>query len=92
MGSLQDAGGAVRQNCSRIVADSQLGRQNDIHGDRQTLSAAALYTFSLGQEVVLVASAASIAEGLAAHGGGVIEVALQDPKARPAIRLQHTRL
>ena len=60
--------------------------------DRQTLSAAALQTFSLGQEVVLVASAASIAEGLAAHGGGVIEVALQESKARPAIRLQHTRL
>lgn len=46
-----------------------------------TLSAAPLQTFPLGFKVVLVAHAAAVVKEFTAHGGGVVEVMLEKPKA-----------
>lgn len=50
-----------------------------------TLSAASLQTVSLALKVVLVASAASVVERLAAVGGGVVEVTRDQGVARPVV-------
>lgn len=50
-----------------------------------TLSAASLQTVSLSLKVVLVASAASVVERLAAVGGGVVEVTRDHGVARPCV-------
>lgn len=46
-----------------------------------TLSATALQTIPLGFKVVLVAQTPSVVEEFTAHGGGVVEVMLEKPKA-----------
>lgn len=57
-----------------------------------TLSATPLQTIPLVFEVVLVAQTPSVTEELTAHGGGVVEVMLERPKAGPRVRSRFTGL
>lgn len=85
MGRRHTAGGTEQNTVREGVGGSGGQGRHLINGASHllllTLGATTLQTIPLGFKVVLVAQTPSVVEEFAAHGGGVVEVVLEKPKA-----------